>query len=642
MNHLRKIFTPVLTLGLATIVTLLPTGSVEAQYGERPALVGSGDPAVDVSGRSIKNPRVRAIATTDTSLIGGTAWMFEQDPYLAFQLGRNLNFREFRTRDGVFHDGVSDLAGPMPDGATAKITAANQTSCAGCHNLPNGNPGGGPNFHKDSGFGRNTPHYYGAGIVEMLAIQIREEILLQVDLDNNGWISSLEAQTSPAEIEVPTGVGTKVRYGSPRLSAVATGTPQLNNVIRVWYVDADGVRVPGATQVDGVTTFGYNFEVVVWGWGQGEGRAALNPTNRAFTWDPLIAHSGLDAYDPASENDPDGDGVSEPTLAGAIQFPATHLPPDAGTTLDPLGFSRDDPDGDGYLNEISEGDLDLAEIYMLNIPRPAFRGTPDEFRRGVKLMEQLECATCHTPDWQIRPADTRFAGDRRFFDLDVQWNDQRGRLEGKVEPLYTRNGPAYERNLDAFEVKGFFSDLAHHEMGPDFAEIDFSGHVNSTWRTPPLWGLAHSAPYGHDGRSFTIEDAIRRHGGEALASRTLFENAPRPVRDQLLEFLSALSLYDIESLPTDVDGDGQIRSQHIVQGVDTGEERFNPEWLFRNPVEIQGMVTVNGRAIRSFAAVNLEEAYGLNLPYRIDSDLDGWPDVWDAAPLVPGYKDGVN
>ena len=32
----------------------------------------------------------------------------------------------------------------------------------------------------------------------------------------------------------------------------------------------------------------------------------------------------------------------------------------------------------------------------------------------------------------------------------------------------------------------------------------------------------------------------------------------------------------------------------------------------------------------------------MNLPLHTDSDLDGWPDAWDAAPTVRGYKDGVN
>jgi hypothetical protein len=33
---------------------------------------------------------------------------------------------------------------------------------------------------------------------------------------------------------------------------------------------------------------------------------------------------------PLPGSDPDGDGVSAPTLAGAIQFPATHRAPDPG------------------------------------------------------------------------------------------------------------------------------------------------------------------------------------------------------------------------------------------------------------------------------------------------------------------------
>ena len=40
--------------------------------------------------------------------------------------------------------------------------------------------------------------------------------------------------------------------------------------------------------------------------------------------------------------------------------------------------------------------------------------------------------------------------------------------------------------------------------------------------------------------------------------------------------------------------------------------------------------------------MNIAQAYGLSLPLRVDSDLDGWPDVWDHAPSLPGYKDGIN
>ena len=52
--------------------------------------------------------------------------------------------------------------------------------------------------------------------------------------------------------------------------------------------------------------------MVVWGFGQGPGRAALNPTNRAFLWDPYKTHGGLESFDPTTNDDPDLDGLGGP------------------------------------------------------------------------------------------------------------------------------------------------------------------------------------------------------------------------------------------------------------------------------------------------------------------------------------------
>lgn len=626
----------------ATIALGMPLAS--AQYAERPDLAGSGSPAVDVSGRSIKNKRIRAVHSDDPDDIGSSAYLIRRDPFLAYQLGRNLNFREFRERDGIFDLRTSNLGGPMPDGTTAKITANNQTSCSGCHNLPQGNPGGGVTFHKDSGKGRNSPHYYGAGIMEMLALQVRTEMLLQLDSNKDGWVSAAEANAAGSSVMVqPAGGAPFIDYGDPSLSNGATGSPALNNIFRVWYVDAQGVVVPGATEVDGVNTFGYNFEMILWGWGQGIGRSALNPTNRAFLWDPLKAHSGLESFDPTTNSDPDGDGISAPSLAGAIQFPVSHKTADKGNNLDPLGFSRDDPDGDGFLSEITEGDLDLGEWFMLNVPRPAFEGNSGEFFIGMNDLQQVGCTSCHVSNWRIHPEDQDFAGDRRLFDYQTTWKPNKSRFEGKLVPLYTKVGQDYIPNRDGFDVQGLFTDLRHHEMGDRCVELDFGGNKNSTWRTPPLWGVGSGFPWMHDGQSLTIEHAILRHGGEALASRLAYEKAPLRQRVRILDFLSRLVLYDIESTPADLDGNNNISLNFKVNGVDTGVERFNAEWLFRNPVRIQGLFTnTDGDLIRSNAAVNLDAAYGQLLPYRIDSDSDGWPDVWDNAPFSPGYKDGIN
>ncbi|MCH2106242.1 MAG: hypothetical protein MK291_06335, partial [Planctomycetes bacterium] len=95
----------------------------------------------------------------------------------------------------------------------------------------------------------------------------------------------------------------KLSFGSPKLDAGTTGSPSFNNIIRVWYVDQNGDVVPQASSIDGVAAFGYNFSVVVWGWGQGVGRNALNPTNRAFLWDPFNAHS-RDPHTPRPREQP--------------------------------------------------------------------------------------------------------------------------------------------------------------------------------------------------------------------------------------------------------------------------------------------------------------------------------------------------
>jgi CxxC motif-containing protein (DUF1111 family) len=63
---------------------------------------------------------------------------------------------------------------------------------------------------------------------------------------------------------------------------------------------------------------------------------------------------------------------------------------------------------------------------------------------------------------------------------------------------------------------------------------------NQEWRTPPLWGVADSAPYLHDGRAATVVEAIALHGGEADACTKRFFALPAADRLAVLEFLKCL------------------------------------------------------------------------------------------------------
>ena len=95
----------------------------------------------------------------------------------------------------------------------------------------------------------------------------------------------------------------------------------------------------------------------------------------------------------------------------------------------------------------------------------------------------------------------------------------------------------------SFVVRGIFSDLKRHDLGPNFHEEQFDGSIVREFVTEPLWGVASSGPYGHDGRSPTLESVILRHGGEAQRSRDLFARLPEPEKKRLLALLNSLVLF---------------------------------------------------------------------------------------------------
>ncbi|HEX5104180.1 MAG TPA: di-heme oxidoredictase family protein, partial [Pirellulaceae bacterium] len=64
--------------------------------------------------------------------------------------------------------------------------------------------------------------------------------------------------------------------------------------------------------------------------------------------------------------------------------------------------------------------------------------------------------------------------------------------------------------------------------------------LDREWRTPPLWGLADSAPYLHDGRAATVVEAIAFHAGEADACTKRYFALPAGDRMAVLQFLACL------------------------------------------------------------------------------------------------------
>src|SRR5262245_54022989 len=418
-------------LGVAATLYLSNLPWLRGQLSERPgtSLDNPIDTPKDLSGLSIKNPRIRVVHTTDPWLEGGSMYLQQVDPWLGHAWGRSLTQRNFRERDGVYGDAGKIDGILLADGVTKMMDRGHVNSCGACHNVPYRDAGAGMTMAKNGGEGRNTPHMFGAGLVEMIGLQMRLQALALADTNRDGWISIEEAKGKRCVIEnLPDGVdGPRVVIDYGRFDDVdGDGYPDLNPIFYPIFVDREGKRIPFARSLNYPGVAGYNLEVQVFGWGHlyMPFRPPVSTTLRAFTTTPADIHSGMQACDPTTFTPArPGSPLARVSNAGAQQF-VTAAGKDRGTVRGPTGISLDDPDRDGYCEELTAGDLDVMEWYFLNHPSPARGRMTADVRAGEKLFHAAGCATCHVPDWHLHAYNPgaadytqRYDGDRRFFDL---------------------------------------------------------------------------------------------------------------------------------------------------------------------------------------------------------------------------------
>lgn len=86
------------------------------------------------------------------------------------------------------------------------------------------------------------------------------------------------------------------------------------------------------------------------------------------------------------------------------------------------------------------------------------------------------------------------------------------------------------------QVVPLYSDLLLHDIGTGDGIAQASAAPEEI-RTPALWGVRFRRPLLHDGSAPTVDDAIRRHRGEADLARTQYERLSDQQRDALRRFL---------------------------------------------------------------------------------------------------------
>jgi CxxC motif-containing protein (DUF1111 family) len=206
-------------------------------------------------------------------------------------------------------------------------------------------------------------------------------------------------------------------------------------------------------------------------------------------------------------------------------------------------------------NEVDPAIVDHLEFYLLNYFKPGHGPQNDTTELGREVFNRIGCASCHVADLTINH-------DRRVADLETNYDPVRGifnSLFATATPLVVAQDdgsglPAMKLPAQgSFVVKDLLTDFKRHDLGPKFYERNWDGTLQTQFMTSPLWGVGSTAPYGHDGRSMTLDDVILRHGGESQKSRDAYA-ALSPRRSAALQaYLNSLVLFPPDDTASNLD-----------------------------------------------------------------------------------------
>ncbi len=179
-------------------------------------------------------------------------------------------------------------------------------------------------------------------------------------------------------------------------------------------------------------------------------------------------------------------------------FPVENAPNGNAQLLsqfDTVADPEDTPDTDG------KADIDRLADFMRWLAPPPRLPLNTSAAAGRNVFQRIGCAICHVP--------LMHTGPNRSMAL---------------------------RNKEVW----LFSDLLLHDMGSLGDGIAQGPADVREMKTAPRWGLRASAPYLHEGRAATVDEAVRAHDGEARASKDRYLKLNQQQVQQLLDFLGTI------------------------------------------------------------------------------------------------------
>ena len=193
-------------------------------------------------------------------------------------------------------------------------------------------------------------------------------------------------------------------------------------------------------------------------------------------------------------------------------------------------------------HDMTEKEADVLVAYVRSLPAPIQdlpkeKQAANQIEEGREVFESAGCAVCHTPDM----------GDAKGVYSDFLLHDMGEQLQAsgsygsiltpqEFDPL-ANDGPTTgspQPGDSAGEQASQPGTQPQNRINTPAAA------TSAEWRTPPLWGIRDSAPYLHDGRAATLEQAIALHGGEGSDAAIRYFMMPQKKRQRMIAFLKTL------------------------------------------------------------------------------------------------------
>jgi mono/diheme cytochrome c family protein len=445
----------------------------------------------------------------DVMTVGSSVYNINRDPFRSIRRGRQLFQRKFTHLQGQGpneKDGVGDI------NTDIAIGAGLSDSCALCHGRPRGSAGAGGNVvtRPDS---RDAGHLFGLGLKEMLADEITTDLRATRDMAIAKAQQSKHSVTMKlASKGIQYGFITANPDGSLDTSKVAGVDPDLR--VKPFFAEGSTISM------------------------------------REFIVGALHGEMGME-----DSSDPD---LLTASAGGRVVTPS-------GMVLDGSKdkISPPPPPDESNGNEIDPAIVDYIEFYLLNYFKPGHDVQNSTTDHGRAVFQKTGCAACHVPNLTINH-------DRRVADVETVYDPTHAgctvdnlcffnNMFATASTLYwdENDGSGYpDLKLplgNPFVVKDIFTDFKRHDVGANFYERNWDGTMQTMFLTRPLWGVGSTAPYGHDGRSNSLNDVILRHGGEALTARNAFAALKANDQNALITFLNSLVLFPPDDTASNLD-----------------------------------------------------------------------------------------